>query len=141
MWDQYKTYGADFEAGEDEMDLDVEQGRLRKQADVFGLMNAEAVARKLGFGTDDVGEDILGDEEEEDFLSEIMGKAALQEPDQADIQPDGQPNTQSSSQWFPYPTKTVRHPAREFLALFHFLNFCLDLSFGYFRQFTEIAGL
>ncbi|KAJ6529324.1 hypothetical protein B0H19DRAFT_1083078 [Mycena capillaripes] len=105
MWDKYKTCGANFNAGEDEMDVGVEHKRLHKLADVFGLMTAEAVARKLGFGTGDVGEDILGDKEEEDFLSEIMGKAALQEPDQADIQSDGQPNTQSSYEWFPYSTK------------------------------------
>ncbi|KAJ6606724.1 hypothetical protein B0H10DRAFT_2178638 [Mycena sp. CBHHK59/15] len=107
MWDQYQTLGANFDAGDDEMDAGVAHERLRKQADVFGLMNPEGVAKKLGFGASDILEDILGEEEEEDFLSEIMSKAALQEPDQADILSDGPLNTQSSSEWFPYPTKTM----------------------------------
>ncbi|KAJ6623228.1 hypothetical protein B0H10DRAFT_1786753 [Mycena sp. CBHHK59/15] len=104
MWDQYKTSGANFDAGDDEMDVGVEHERLRKQAETFGLMNAEATARKLGFGTGGVGEDILGDEEEEDFLSELMGKA---DPDPADIQSDGQATIPSASEWFPYPTKMI----------------------------------
>ncbi|KAJ7767878.1 hypothetical protein DFH07DRAFT_866840 [Mycena maculata] len=108
MWSQYEEYGANFDAGEEQADMDVEYERLRKQADVFGMMNAEAMARKLGFGGGDVGDDILGEEEEEDFLSEIMRNAALEDPEQADIQSDGQTiRTESSSEWFPYPTKTM----------------------------------
>jgi hypothetical protein len=75
MWDQYQAHGANFEAGEDHADETVELERLRGQAEVFGLLNAEGVARKLGFGSRDVGDDILDEEEEEDFLSEIMSKA------------------------------------------------------------------
>ncbi|KAJ6550905.1 hypothetical protein B0H10DRAFT_2379451 [Mycena sp. CBHHK59/15] len=81
MWDQYRTAGANFDAGDDRMDL--------------------------GFGTGDVGEDILDDEEEADFLSELMGKAALGDPDPADIQPDGQPTIPPPSEWFPYPSQLM----------------------------------
>ncbi|KAJ6567528.1 hypothetical protein B0H10DRAFT_2200191 [Mycena sp. CBHHK59/15] len=107
MWDQYRTAGANFDAGDDRMDVGVEHNRLRKEADTFGMMNAEAMARKLGFGTGDVGEDILDDEEEADFLSELMGKAALGDPDPADIQPDGQPTIPPPSEWFPYPSQLM----------------------------------
>ncbi|KAJ6579420.1 hypothetical protein B0H10DRAFT_1835571 [Mycena sp. CBHHK59/15] len=69
-------------------------------------MNAEAVASKLGFGGRDVEEEIMGEDEEEDFLSEIMRNAALEEPDPADVQSDGQPAV-PSSEWFPYPTKMM----------------------------------
>ncbi|KAJ7820593.1 hypothetical protein B0H14DRAFT_2599887 [Mycena olivaceomarginata] len=75
MWDRYATDGAQFDAGNDQSDGDVELERLRRQGEVFGLMNAEAMARKLGFGSSNVGNDILGEEEEEDFLSEIMANA------------------------------------------------------------------
>ncbi|KAJ7844014.1 hypothetical protein B0H14DRAFT_2585438 [Mycena olivaceomarginata] len=107
MWDRYATDGAQFDAGNDQSDGDVELERLRRQGEVFGLMNAEAMARKLGFGSSNVGNDILGEEEEEDFLSEIMANAALEEPEEADIQSGGEPTVKSSSEWFPYPTKTM----------------------------------
>lgn len=75
MWESYGTHGADFDAGDDQEDPDIQHERLRKQADVFGVLNAEAVARKLGFENSDVGDDILGEEEEEEFLGEIMRNA------------------------------------------------------------------
>ncbi|KAJ6608198.1 hypothetical protein B0H10DRAFT_2194544 [Mycena sp. CBHHK59/15] len=86
-----------------------------------GNTNAEAVASKLGFGGRDVEEEIMGEDEEEDFLSEIMRNAALEEPDPADVQSDGQPAV-PSSEWFPYPTKMVQCLLREFRTLVPLLN-------------------
>ncbi|KAJ7301002.1 hypothetical protein DFH08DRAFT_827917 [Mycena albidolilacea] len=79
MWDQYQAHGANFDTGEDHADMNIE--------------------------LEDVGDDILH-EEEEDFLSEIMSKA---EPQQADIQSTGSALApgQYSSEWFPYPTKMM----------------------------------
>ncbi|KAJ7635602.1 hypothetical protein DFH06DRAFT_1336620 [Mycena polygramma] len=107
MWDQYKTAGANFDAGDDKMDVGVEHDRLRKEVDTFGMMNAEAMAKRLGFGMGSVAEDILDDEEEEDFLSELIGKAGLGDPDLADIQRDGQSPILPRSEWFPYPSQMI----------------------------------
>lgn len=76
MWQEYDTHGANFDAGEDQADPHAQHERLRREADIFGLMNAEAVARKMGFGDIDIeAEETLREEEEEDFLGEIMRNA------------------------------------------------------------------
>ncbi|KAJ7912843.1 hypothetical protein B0H13DRAFT_1874427 [Mycena leptocephala] len=103
MWDGYLANSASFDAGDDQDDPDVYEERLRKEAEVFGLLNAEAVAKRLGFGSGSVAEEILEEEEEEDFLSDIMRNAY---PEPADIV-DGHPKVQSSSEWFPYPSKMM----------------------------------
>ncbi|KAJ6607323.1 hypothetical protein B0H10DRAFT_2227986 [Mycena sp. CBHHK59/15] len=76
MWDGYLANGASFDAGDDQDDSNVREERLRKEAEVFGLLNAEAVAKRLGFGSGKVAEEIL-EEEEEDFLSDIMRNADI----------------------------------------------------------------
>ncbi|KAJ7501671.1 hypothetical protein B0H11DRAFT_1855349 [Mycena galericulata] len=101
MWGNYNAHGANFDAGDDEADPQPQYERLRAEAEVFGLRNAEVVAKRLGFGGTDVDEEILAEEEEEDFFSEIMRNA---EPEQAEIRSDVPP---SSSEWFPYPTKMM----------------------------------
>lgn len=75
MWERYATDGAQFDAGDAQEDPDARHEQLRQQAEVFGLLNPEGVAKRLGFGGGDVAEEILGEEEEEDFLSEIMRHA------------------------------------------------------------------
>ncbi|KAJ7143643.1 hypothetical protein C8R46DRAFT_1012076 [Mycena filopes] len=69
-------------------------------------MDPDAVAGRLGFGQGVVGDEILAEEEEEDFLSELMRNA---DPEQGDIQSNGQPAPKSVSdaEWFPYPTKMM----------------------------------
>ncbi|KAJ7798697.1 hypothetical protein B0H14DRAFT_2617681 [Mycena olivaceomarginata] len=69
---RYRANGADFDAGDSTEDPGVQQRDLQSQADVFGLMNAEAVAQRLGFGNGDIAEEILAEEEELDFLGEIL---------------------------------------------------------------------
>ncbi|KAJ7509193.1 hypothetical protein B0H11DRAFT_2427416 [Mycena galericulata] len=88
MWEEYAMHGADFSAGEDAADPHAQH------------------ESKLGFAGRDVEEEIMGEDEEEDFLSEIMRNAALEEPDPADGQSDGQLSV-PSSEWFPYPTKMM----------------------------------
>lgn len=72
MWDGYLANGANFDAGDDQDDPNVREERLRKEAEIFGLLNAEGVAKRLGFGSGSIAEEILEEEEEEDFLSDIM---------------------------------------------------------------------
>jgi hypothetical protein len=72
MWVRYRENSADFDAGDSTEDPGVQQRHLQSQANVFGLMNAEAVAQRLGFGKGDIAEEILAEEEELDFLGEIL---------------------------------------------------------------------
>ncbi|KAJ6611590.1 hypothetical protein B0H10DRAFT_2285157 [Mycena sp. CBHHK59/15] len=82
MWEDYALNGADFDAGEEPEDPNVRQAQLSKEADSFGLWNPEDVARKLGFGDDDLVGEVLAEDEEDDFLGEII-------------------------EWFPYPSKMM----------------------------------
>jgi hypothetical protein len=53
----------------------MQQRHLQSQADIFGLMTAEAVAQRLGFGKGDITEKNLAEEEELDFLGRILRSA------------------------------------------------------------------
>lgn len=76
MWDDYSTNGAQFSAGDSvPVDTHTLHDRLREEAESFGLLNPEGVAKGLGFGDEDVAKQIIGDDEEEDFLAEIMRNA------------------------------------------------------------------
>ncbi|KAJ6483374.1 hypothetical protein C8R45DRAFT_1062899 [Mycena sanguinolenta] len=106
MWDGYLANGADFDAGQDQDDPNVREERLRNEAEVFGLLNAETVAKRLGFGGGSIAEEMLEEEEEEDFLSEIMRNAALEDPEPANLV-EGHQKVHQSSEWFPYPSKMM----------------------------------
>jgi hypothetical protein len=71
MWEEYKINGAEFSAGDDLESPEARRRQLRQEAESFGLWNPEAMAKKLGFGNAEVveGEE---DDEDEDFLAEIM---------------------------------------------------------------------
>ncbi|KAJ6612184.1 hypothetical protein B0H10DRAFT_2177449 [Mycena sp. CBHHK59/15] len=86
MWDGYLANGASFDAGDDQTTLMCAK-RVEERGGGIRLLNAEAVAKELGFGSG------------KDFLSDIMRNAA-------DIV-DGHPKVQSSSEWFPYPSKMM----------------------------------
>ncbi|KAJ7027322.1 hypothetical protein C8F04DRAFT_1189601 [Mycena alexandri] len=75
MWNKYALNGADFTAGDDVEDPRIRYELLSKEADSLGVWNPEAVARGLGLGNVDVAQDMLVEDEEEDFLSEIMRNA------------------------------------------------------------------
>ncbi|KAJ7508792.1 hypothetical protein B0H11DRAFT_1703142 [Mycena galericulata] len=110
MWRNYEANGADFSAGDDAEDLRIRYAQLRKEADSFGLWSPEAVARDLGFGNADSVEDqILGEDEEEDFLSEIMRNAGecRVETRMADGSTTGLGATSADAKWFPYPNKMM----------------------------------
>ncbi|KAJ6584219.1 hypothetical protein B0H10DRAFT_1961890 [Mycena sp. CBHHK59/15] len=82
MWEDYALNGADFDAGEEPEDPNVCQAQLSKEADSFGLWNPEDMARKLGFGDDDLVGEVLAEDKEDNFLGEII-------------------------EWFPYPSKMM----------------------------------
>ncbi|KAJ7088921.1 hypothetical protein C8R44DRAFT_836011 [Mycena epipterygia] len=110
MWQDYATNGATFSAGDLADDVQMQHERLRQEADSFGFWNPEGVARDLGFGTADVEGQIIAEDEEEDFLAEIMRNAGLEEPEAVEIQNDGGPagsSSSSNSEWFPYPSKMM----------------------------------
>lgn len=75
MWEDYATNGADFSAGDDAQNPHTRHEQLREEADTFGLWNPDGVARGLGFGDANVEGQMLAEDEEEDFLSEIMRNA------------------------------------------------------------------
>ncbi|KAJ7291708.1 hypothetical protein C8J57DRAFT_1588254 [Mycena rebaudengoi] len=75
MWEAYESTSAAFSAGEDPDDTHIHHKRLREEVESFGVQNPEAAARNLGFGDGDVAAEMLAEDEEEDFLSEIMRNA------------------------------------------------------------------
>ncbi|KAJ7652787.1 hypothetical protein DFH06DRAFT_1134240 [Mycena polygramma] len=107
FWANYEANGAVFSAGEDVEDPRVRHEQLGKEADLLGFWNPEAVARGLGFGNESAEDQILAEDEEEDFLAEIMRQAGIDDPEPADIQDGGTRDAQPSpdSEWFPYPSK------------------------------------
>ncbi|KAJ7476271.1 hypothetical protein B0H11DRAFT_2426733 [Mycena galericulata] len=107
MWRDYEISGADFSAGDDPEDPRILHERLRKEADSLGVLNPDAVATELGFGNADVGTQILEEDEEDDFLSEIMANAGIEDPDPQGIQSDGPTRTSTNAKWFPYPNKMM----------------------------------
>jgi hypothetical protein len=68
MWEDYRINGADFNAGEDVEKPEMREQQLRKEAEIFGLWNPEATARKLGFGVENTDEE----DEEDDWLAGII---------------------------------------------------------------------
>ncbi|KAJ7659979.1 hypothetical protein B0H17DRAFT_1163121 [Mycena rosella] len=106
MWADWDAKGAQFSAGDDIDEAHAQRERLREGVDSFGFWNPEAVARGLGFGDADVEGQILAEDEEEDFLSEIMRNAGLEEPEP---ESSGEPSQSliPNSEWFPYPSKMM----------------------------------
>jgi hypothetical protein len=71
MWDNYRMNGAEFSAGDNVEKPEMEEQRLQKEAEIFGLWNPEATASKLGFGLENAegGQE----EEDDDWLAEVIG--------------------------------------------------------------------
>ncbi|KAJ7018199.1 hypothetical protein C8F04DRAFT_1329160 [Mycena alexandri] len=101
----YAVNGAEFDAGDDTEDTLVRHEKLREEARIFGVWNPDRAARDLGLGDEDVAGQILGDDEEEDFLAEILQNANLEEPEPGQI--SGQPAIHADSEWFPYPSRMM----------------------------------
>ncbi|KAF7368443.1 hypothetical protein MVEN_00167300 [Mycena venus] len=74
MWENYRRNGADFSAGDNTEDLEVRNRRSQDEAEIFGLWNPEATARKLGFGGNAV-DGILEEDDDEDLLAEMLHNA------------------------------------------------------------------
>jgi hypothetical protein len=72
MWEDYRVNGVEFSAGDPPEDPEAQHQELRRQAEIFGLWNPVAMARRLGFGDDAEPGDIEEDPED-DFLAEILG--------------------------------------------------------------------
>ncbi|KAJ7841739.1 hypothetical protein B0H14DRAFT_3086730 [Mycena olivaceomarginata] len=104
MWEDFRMNGADFSAGDEAEDPEARRRQFQAEAEIFGLWNPEATARKLGF-VDDGLED---EEDEDDFLGEFLRDFDLREPEPGEIQDAGH-NTASgaSEKWFPYPSKML----------------------------------
>ncbi|KAJ6529506.1 hypothetical protein DFH09DRAFT_1250415 [Mycena vulgaris] len=90
MWDSYNTDDAIFSAGDDpELVFAKERAALAREADEFGLWNAQSMARQLGFSAE--GDDPVVDERDEDdaILCEMMDNALTtelyEEPDLAEL--------------------------------------------------------
>ncbi|KAJ7024015.1 hypothetical protein C8F04DRAFT_1192873 [Mycena alexandri] len=110
MWNDYAANGAKFTAGDNIEDPRMRHEQLGKEADSLGIWNADAVTWGLGLGNVDVAQDMLAEDEEEDFLSEIMCNAGIDEPDAAEIQAGDDPGTAGpspDSKFFPYPNETI----------------------------------
>ncbi|KAJ6524031.1 hypothetical protein B0H19DRAFT_934723 [Mycena capillaripes] len=104
MWGDFANNGADFSAGAAVDESRRQHERLRKDADSFGFRNPEAVARDLGFGDTTVEGRILEEDEEDDFLSEIMRQAGECRIRKRDA---GGTREAKDAEWFPYPSKMM----------------------------------
>ncbi|KAJ7246181.1 hypothetical protein C8J57DRAFT_1678249 [Mycena rebaudengoi] len=107
MWEDYRMNGAEFSAGDEVERPEARHQQLRQEAESFGLWNPEAMARKLGFGDAEVvaGEE---DDEDEDFLAEIMCNIDLREPEPGEIQNESAASASpDAKEWYPYPTKLM----------------------------------
>ncbi|KAJ7140471.1 hypothetical protein C8R43DRAFT_1131421 [Mycena crocata] len=112
MWDDYRIHGANFSAGDEVDSSKAQQTRLRDEAKSFGLWNPEATARRLGFGEDE-RDGAIENDEEDDFLADVMHHIDLREPEAEEIQNDGcASNAGESAKWFPYPTKMAHNLPR-----------------------------
>ncbi|KAJ7479923.1 hypothetical protein FB451DRAFT_1172006 [Mycena latifolia] len=107
MWEDYNLNGADFDAGDDAEDPHVRHDKLHEEAQTFGLWNPDGAARQLGLGNEDVAAQILEEDEEEDFLAEIMRTAGLEDPEPNNIQGHHNSASPASSEWFPYPSQIM----------------------------------
>jgi hypothetical protein len=72
MWADYGENGASFWGGDEELHPGVQEKRLREEAESFGLWNPEAMARRLGFGDEDMLASMVDKDEEDDFLGEFL---------------------------------------------------------------------
>ncbi|KAJ7743996.1 hypothetical protein B0H14DRAFT_3514745 [Mycena olivaceomarginata] len=68
--------GAEFSAGENVEKPEMEEQRLREEAEIFGLWNPETTASTLGFGSENAED---GQEEEENnwWKGEARSRGAL----------------------------------------------------------------
>ncbi|KAJ7327984.1 hypothetical protein DFH08DRAFT_816146 [Mycena albidolilacea] len=104
MWEDFRMNGADFSAGDAAEDPEARRRQFQAEAEIFGLWNSEATARKLGF-VDDGLED---EEDEDDFLGEFLRNFDLREPEPGEIQDAGHDTASGASEkWFPYPSKMI----------------------------------
>ncbi|KAJ6563160.1 hypothetical protein B0H10DRAFT_1966257 [Mycena sp. CBHHK59/15] len=107
MWADYAMNGAEFDAGDDAEDDHARHERLREEARTFGLWNPDKVARQLGLGDEDVAAEILEEDEEEDFLADIMRTAGLEEPETENILGEQRKSTTPNAEWYPYPSRLM----------------------------------
>ncbi|KAF7367987.1 hypothetical protein MSAN_00864400 [Mycena sanguinolenta] len=109
MWEDYRVNGADFSAGDDVENPEERHKQLREEAKCFGLWNPGAMAKKLGFDDEEVA-DIVGEDDEDDYLGEIMRNAGFSEPEPDEIPEislDGAQISSEESEWYPYPNKMM----------------------------------
>nr|GAT48237.1 predicted protein [Mycena chlorophos] len=107
MWKGYEENGASFSAGAWVEGAPMGHDELARKAEVFGMLDPEGAARRLGFGEGSLMEEITMRDEEDDFLSQLMANAGLEEPTDAEIQAGGTALPRPSVEYFPYPNKTL----------------------------------
>nr|GAT49987.1 predicted protein [Mycena chlorophos] len=76
MWQAYNDHGADFSAGEIHSEQEAaerrEHERLLEDLDIFGILDPDGTAGRLGFGQDGLQvEDVMEAVDEDDFMAEI----------------------------------------------------------------------
>ncbi|KAF7296426.1 hypothetical protein HMN09_01113000 [Mycena chlorophos] len=107
LWAAYDDHGADFSAGDVLQEGGIDVASLERQATVFGILDPEGVARRLGFGDGSLEEEILAKDAKEDFLAEILHAAGITEPTTEEVQSAGGKLPKPETEYFPYPSKTM----------------------------------
>ncbi|KAJ7477986.1 hypothetical protein B0H11DRAFT_2424571 [Mycena galericulata] len=108
MWEQLEAdpHAAGFDLGIDKTTR--QYNSLRDEMD--GLWNAGIMGRDSGFALGEGNEtELLQEDEEEDFLAEIMQNAALDDNPAGDdiLDFDSQGPEEQSAEWSPYPSKML----------------------------------
>ncbi|KAJ7692327.1 hypothetical protein B0H16DRAFT_1851861 [Mycena metata] len=108
MWADFAANGAEFDAGDASEDVHVRHEKLRDEARTFGILNPKKAVQDLGLGDDALAQ-MHEEDEEEDFLAELMAYAGLEEPDPDHIAgvPNSTASSDSNSEWFPYPSRIM----------------------------------
>ncbi|KAJ7053538.1 hypothetical protein C8F01DRAFT_1375116 [Mycena amicta] len=101
MWSGFAEGGASFSAGEMSKEGGMDQGDLKRNAEVFGILDPEGAAQRLGFGEGSLAEEMLERDEEEEALAELLKNAGISEPTEADIQADDAETAVSDSAVLP----------------------------------------
>ncbi|KAJ7062953.1 hypothetical protein C8F01DRAFT_1082526 [Mycena amicta] len=145
MWRAYAEDGASFSAGDEAETGGPDLERLKRQADIFGILDPEGAAKRMGFGDDGPEEnEFMDGDEDVDFLADVMANGGNHAPSDAEIQADGDELPPPDAEFFPYPNKTESMNKPRYFYLIFLTTFrvcaCQTRSCASFSGFWDWAN-